>query len=165
MIFFERNDGYPFAAECFVAKFPPIKIFVNMHDGEPSPQVENVIFRGCEVDCRCCKLYHDEVLSQLVMLHKKFTAENLLTKVCIENNIKLIKVRPPLIYGKDDLSRGYGPTGFTYKAMDNEEIVLWGDGSEYREFVYIDDVCLSVRECVVSDTVEIRQPSVMNYSN
>ena len=81
----------------------------------------------------------------------KFTAENLLTKVCIENNIKLIKVRPPLIYGKDDLSRGYGPTGFTYKAMNNEEIVLWGDGSEYREFVYIDDVGKSIARLINSE--------------
>ena len=81
----------------------------------------------------------------------KFTAENLLTKVCIENNIKLIKVRPPLVYGRDDLSQGYGPTGFTYNAMNNKEIVLWGDGSEYREFVYIDDVGRAIARLVNSE--------------
>ncbi len=45
-----------------------------------------------------------------------------------------------MVYGKDDLSRGYGPTGFTYKAINGEQIILWGDGSEFREFVYVDDV-------------------------
>ena len=49
-------------------------------------------------------------------------------------------LRPPLIYGKNDRSRGYGPTGFTYKAIESDEIILWGDGSEFREFVFVDDV-------------------------
>lgn len=70
----------------------------------------------------------------------KFTAEKMLEKTCAENGIELIILRPPLVYGKGDRSLGYGPTGFTYKAINNEEIILWGDGSEFREFVYIDDI-------------------------
>ena len=70
----------------------------------------------------------------------KYTAERLLEKICTENQTELVILRPPLIYGKNDLSRGYGPTGFTYKAIASDEIILWGNGSEFREFVFVDDV-------------------------
>ena len=70
----------------------------------------------------------------------KYTAERLLEKTCTENEAELVILRPPLIYGKNDLSRGYGPTGFTYKAIASDEIILWGNGSEFREFVFVDDV-------------------------
>ena len=70
----------------------------------------------------------------------KYSAERILEKVCAENQSQLVILRPPLVYGKDDLSRGYGPTEFIYKAVNGEEIILWGDGSELREFVYVNDV-------------------------
>jgi len=70
----------------------------------------------------------------------KYTAERLLEKICTENQTELVILRPPLIYGENDLSRGYGPTGFTYKAIASDEIILWGNGSEFREFVFVDDV-------------------------
>ena len=85
----------------------------------------------------------------------KYTAERVLEKICTDNQIKLVILRPPLVYGKDDLSRGYGPTGFTYKALNSEVIDLWGDGSEFREFVYVDDVGSTVNRLINHDTSEI----------
>lgn len=81
----------------------------------------------------------------------KYAAERLLEKVCGDNNIKLVLLRPPLVYGKDDLSRGYGPTGFIYKAINNDEIILWGDGSELREFIYVDDIGRIVNRIIEHD--------------
>jgi len=70
----------------------------------------------------------------------KYTAERMLEKICEDIQTEYVILRPPLIYGLDDLSRGYGPAGFMYKSVNNEEIIIWGDGSEFREFVYVDDV-------------------------
>lgn len=81
----------------------------------------------------------------------KYTAERLLEKSCADTQTQLVILRPPLVYGKDDLSRGYGPTGFTYKAINNEEIIIWGDGSEFREFVYVDDVGKTVSRLINND--------------
>jgi len=81
----------------------------------------------------------------------KYTAERLLEKSCADTQIQLVILRPPLVYGKDDFSRGYGPTGFTYKAINNEEIIIWGDGSEFREFVYVDDVGRTVSRLINND--------------
>ena len=44
------------------------------------------------------------------------------------------------MYGVFDFSRGYGPTSFTYNALENKEITIWGDGTEMREFIYIGDL-------------------------
>jgi UDP-glucose 4-epimerase len=85
----------------------------------------------------------------------KYAAENLLKKTCEDNNISMVILRPPLIYGKDDLSRGYGPTGFIYKALEDKELILWGDGSEYREFIYIEDVSNIIDRILQNDFIGI----------
>jgi UDP-glucose 4-epimerase len=71
----------------------------------------------------------------------KLASECLLQKTCIDNRIEnFIALRPPLIYGLGDAGLDYGPSGFYDKAKKGESIVLWGDGKENREFIYIDDI-------------------------
>ena len=82
----------------------------------------------------------------------KFCTERLLLKTFTEFNSdeKILILRPPLIYGKGDKSQGYGPTGFVLRALNNEKITLWGDGSEKREFIYIDDVVKLIQDAMSS---------------
>lgn len=70
----------------------------------------------------------------------KYTAEAILRLVADEEGIPLAVLRAPLLYGAGDHSVGYGPTMFADKALRNEQITLWGDGSEFREFLWIGDV-------------------------
>jgi UDP-glucose 4-epimerase len=81
----------------------------------------------------------------------KYTSERLIQKITAETKTDLIILRPPLTYGKDDSSRGYGLTDFVYKAVEGKEIHLWGDGNEFREFVYVDDLGRIVRRLIHSD--------------
>lgn len=72
----------------------------------------------------------------------KYAAERLLKKACAtDKHISLVCLRPPLVYGPDDRGRTYGPSGFSAAAMEGEPITLWGDGTELREFIYIEDLC------------------------
>ncbi len=72
----------------------------------------------------------------------KYTAERLLRKVCTANQkTSLVCLRPPLVYGPHDQGRTYGPSGFSAAALDGTLITLWGDGTELREFIYIEDLC------------------------
>ena len=64
--------------------------------------------------------------------------ELILKKICANIQTHLLILRPPLIYGNGDLSYSYGPTSFIYKIINIEELILWGDGSEFREFIYVD---------------------------
>ena len=78
----------------------------------------------------------------------KFTAERILLNACDPK--RLVCLRPPTAYGGGDLPQ-YGPSGFTHKSITGETIVLWGDGGEKREFVYIDDLVAVTRMVVQSD--------------
>lgn len=69
----------------------------------------------------------------------KFTAERMLMKA-VAPPASLLMLRPALVYGPDEPGYYYGPSGFLQKARAGATITLWGDGTELREFLYIDDV-------------------------
>ena len=58
-------------------------------------------------------------------------------------------LRPTLIYGASDPHNGYGPNRFRRLAQRGEEIVLFGNGEERRDHVYIDDVAELVARCAI----------------
>lgn len=64
-------------------------------------------------------------------------------------NLPQVFVRPTLIYGPGDPHNGYGPNRFIRLADQGEEIVLFGEGEELRDHIFIEDVAEIVRRCVV----------------
>jgi UDP-glucose 4-epimerase len=55
-------------------------------------------------------------------------------------SVPLAFVRPTLIFGPGDPHNGYGPNRFMRLAQAGKEIVLFGEGEERRDHIYIDDV-------------------------
>lgn len=81
----------------------------------------------------------------------KFTSEILFRKaIGPDQHSSLLVLRPALIYGPGDQG-GYGPTGFIKAALEREPIVLWGDGLEKREFIYVGDVAKIVHALTFHD--------------
>jgi UDP-glucose 4-epimerase len=75
----------------------------------------------------------------------KYSAERLLMKVCQDNQkTSWVCLRPPLVYGLEAKGQNYGPSGFCHAALEGKPIVLWGDGSELREFIYVKDLCHAI---------------------
>lgn len=71
----------------------------------------------------------------------KFISERLYWKVLsLDNQSTLLILRPPTIYGPGDEGETYGPVKFINAAASKDELTLWGDGTELRDFVFIDDV-------------------------
>lgn len=52
----------------------------------------------------------------------------------------LATIRPTLIFGPGDPHNGYGPNKFRRQAARGEDIVLFGEGEERRDHIFIDDV-------------------------
>ena len=52
----------------------------------------------------------------------------------------LCLLRPTLIYGAGDPHNGYGPNRFLRLAAAGEDIVLFGEGEERRDHVWVEDV-------------------------
>ena len=71
----------------------------------------------------------------------KYNSECLFRKVIdLQKNSTLLVLRPPSIYGPEDKGESYGPVGFSKKIARGDPITLWGDGTEQREFIFIDDL-------------------------
>lgn len=86
----------------------------------------------------------------------KYASEHLFRKVIGQQERgSLLILRPPLVYGAGDRSAAYGPAGFIQKAINFKTIALWGDGSERREFIYIDDFIRIVADFLWSDRVGV----------
>jgi nucleoside-diphosphate-sugar epimerase len=66
-----------------------------------------------------------------------------------------VLVRPTLIFGPGDPHNGYGPNRFMRLANQGEEIVLFGEGEELRDHIFIEDVAEIVRRCVVHKAVGV----------
>lgn len=96
----------------------------------------------------------------------KYTSERLLRKTCLDHQIgSLVCLRPPLIYGPGDQGQTYGPSGFCSAAVAGKPITLWGDGTELREFIFIDDLCQIVENLLNADIfTELNVVSGLSYS-
>jgi UDP-glucose 4-epimerase len=95
----------------------------------------------------------------------KYSAERILKKSCISKKISLVCLRPPLIYGPGDSGKTYGPSGFVSAALEGSSITLWGDGTELREFIYVDDLCFLIQVLIDNDiNGELNVVSGKSYS-
>jgi len=82
----------------------------------------------------------------------KYATECLFEKALrSQGQSSLLILRPALIYGPGDTGSGYGPSGFVKSALSGEPITLWGDGSEKREFLFVEDVADLVCRLAMSD--------------
>jgi UDP-glucose 4-epimerase len=83
----------------------------------------------------------------------KHSSELLLGKVHTSlNQEKLLLLRPPLVYGPGDGGAFYGPSGFIKDSINEDPIILWGDGSELREFVFSEDAAEIVERLIFGRT-------------
>lgn len=104
-----------------------------------------------------CAVYGEDVEHALISENQALTptsfygiaksaTEQLLQKSCGD---RLMILRPPTIYSSHSDSKNYDPYGFLYKNIHDELINLWGDGSEKREFLFLDDL-LEIVKLVLS---------------
>ena len=56
------------------------------------------------------------------------------------NKLPLTILRPTLLYGKSDPHNSYGPNRFARQIEKNQDILLFGDGEEKRNYVFVEDV-------------------------
>jgi len=71
----------------------------------------------------------------------KYVSERLFWKaLSSQKESTMLTIRPATVYGPGDNGGTYGPVKFANAAVNKDELTIWGDGSELREFIFIDDV-------------------------
>jgi UDP-glucose 4-epimerase len=103
---------------------------------------------SCVTEDTCCESTDLYALAHIVR-------EKLLAEACQNAKIPLAIVRPCAIYGAGDTHDSYGPNRFLRTARGDGRIVLFGDGEEERDHVYIDDVTGIIRECLLRASVGV----------
>lgn len=68
----------------------------------------------------------------------KLASECLLLRTVPPDAIQIL--RPAVVYGVGDEKEGYRPSAFARTLLSGEGVCLWGDGSERRDFIHVDDV-------------------------
>jgi UDP-glucose 4-epimerase len=68
-------------------------------------------------------------------------------------------LRPSLLYGVADTHNGYGPNRFLRLATAGEDIVLFGEGEELRDHVWVEDVAE-----IVSRVLFHRSTGILNIA-
>ena len=80
----------------------------------------------------------------------RLVAEHVLEKVLGDAGGELVCLRPPTIYGPFEETPSYGVGSFLRQAAKGGPITLWGDGTELRGMIFIDDVVEIIRRLICS---------------
>jgi len=81
----------------------------------------------------------------------KYTGECLIKQVADKAGIPLVVLRPCMIYGPGDTSTAYGPARFIKSILSEGKVYLFGDGTEVRDYLYIDDLVKITIELALGD--------------
>jgi nucleoside-diphosphate-sugar epimerase len=95
---------------------------------------------------------------------------HLAREIVLKSELKapLANLRPTLLYGARDPHSGYGPNRFRRLAAKGEPIVLFGEGEERRDHVFIDDLAELVALVVYrrsSGTLNIATGEVHSFAD
>lgn len=78
----------------------------------------------------------------------KFAGECLLRQTTEREGIPLLILRPCMIYGPGDTSMAYGPSRFIHSILSEQRVLIFGDGLEGREYLFIRDLAEMVDRLV-----------------
>lgn len=70
----------------------------------------------------------------------KFAGECVVRQVTEKTGIPLVVFRPCMVYGPGDTSRAYGPARFIKSILREGQACLFGDGTERRDYLFIQDL-------------------------
>jgi len=80
----------------------------------------------------------------------KYVTEKLLQMAYEGKEKKLVILRPSTLYGPGETITPHTPSGFLNTYLNGSTVTLWGDGSELREFVFINDIVQLVAKIIES---------------
>ena len=81
----------------------------------------------------------------------KLASEYILSNIARKHGIDLAILRVCMVYGPDDRGDAYGPTKFIRSIRQNQEVRLFGDGRERRNYIFVEDLAQITETFVVND--------------
>ena len=66
--------------------------------------------------------------------------------------LQTISLRFANVYGPRSNHKGSVIAEFFRRALDNQQITIYGDGNQTRDFIYVDDICQAIMLAIESDS-------------
>lgn len=132
-----------------VTKFVAVSSSVAYPEGAPSPFREDYFFDGPPAETALGFAYAKRNTAILAQAYAK------------ERGLPSVVVIPNNAYGPGqdiDLEKGHVIPSLIYKCLTGNELVVWGDGSEIRDFLYVDDLA----EGILLATERLTDPRPIN---
>lgn len=95
----------------------------------------------------------------------KVVAEEVLRKATQEKGTPLVILRPCMVYGPANKELPYGPNYFLHSLMDKSQLELFGDGSEQRDFLFLEDLAQLTENFIFSNCEGIYNLGTGNSSS
>ena len=92
-------------------------------------------------------------------------AEEVLRKATQEKGTPLVVLRPCMVYGPANKELPYGPNYFMHSLMDKSQLELFGDGSEQRDFLFLEDLAQLTENFISSNCEGIYNLGTGNSSS
>jgi nucleoside-diphosphate-sugar epimerase len=74
--------------------------------------------------------------------------ERMLCHTLMNTGVPLLILRPSLLYGPGDTHNSYGPNRFLRSAREGSKVVLFGNGEEKRDHVFVEDLSRLLGLCL-----------------
>jgi UDP-glucose 4-epimerase len=81
----------------------------------------------------------------------KLAGEFIIRQVCSKEGIPLVVLRPCKVYGPGQAFLEYGPNLFIKSILSEGKVKLFGDGSELRDYLFIQDMVTIIQEFVFNN--------------
>jgi len=137
--------------------FKNIKMVLNLCDYIKNKKAKHIIyFSSAAIYGNCETTITEETQFNPIDFYakSKIVGEELLKETCFEYNVSLTILRMGGIYGPNDTHTS-PIQSFIESIYKNEPIKLYGDGSDLRDFVYIEDFSLITNEIITKDITGI----------
>lgn len=96
----------------------------------------------------------------------KHVGEVLLSQATRFAQTQCLILRLPRVYGQGDRRSSYGPSAFVRMVLQGRSIRLFGDGKEYRAFLYVEDLARIVGallRCDAEGVINVAPPKSFRF--